>query len=65
MKVEATNNEAQEKVLVGEAGVEQPVSACIFTSQGNLEKGMGMSLYYSSAVAREVWGRVLKNGYVE
>ena len=57
IKVEATNKETQEKVLVGEAEVEQPVSAYIFTGQGSQEQGMGMSLYDSSPVAREVWDR--------
>ena len=57
IKVEATKKETQEKVLVGEAEVEQPVSAYIFTGQGSQEQGMGMSLYDSSPVAREVWDR--------
>ncbi|RPB00290.1 hypothetical protein L873DRAFT_1900896 [Choiromyces venosus 120613-1] len=58
IKVEATNKETQEKVLVGEAEVEQPVSAYIFTGQGSQEQGIGMGLYNSSPVAREVWDRV-------
>jgi len=55
IKVVATNKETQEKVLVGEAEVEQPVSACILTGQGSQEKGMEMCLYDFSPVAREVW----------
>ena len=51
IKVEATNKETQEKALVGEAEVEQPGSAYIFTGQGTREQGMGMSLYDSSPVA--------------
>lgn len=50
-----------EPVLVAEAEVEQPVSAYIFTGQGSQEQGMGMDLYESSAVAREVWDRADKH----
>jgi len=61
IKVEATNKETEEKVLLGEAEVEQPVSAYVFTGQGSQEQGMGMDLYASSAVAREVWDRADKH----
>ncbi|RPB05353.1 hypothetical protein L873DRAFT_1785580 [Choiromyces venosus 120613-1] len=57
IKVEATNKETQERVLVGEAEVEQPVSAYIFTGQGSPEPGLGMGLYESSPIARKVWDR--------
>lgn len=61
IKVEASNKETEEKVLVGEAEVEQPVSAYVFTGQGSQEQGMGMDLYSSSVVAKEVWDRADKH----
>jgi len=61
VKVEASRAESEEKVLLGEAEVEQPVSSYIFTGQGSQEQGMGMDLYNSSAVAKEVWDRADKH----
>jgi len=57
IKVEASNKESEEKVLLGEAEIEQPVTTYVFTGQGSQEKGMGMDLYASSPVAKEVWDR--------
>jgi len=54
IKLEATDKETQEKVLVREAEVEQSVSAYIFTGPGSQEPGMGMGLYYSWSATTEV-----------
>ncbi|KAM9886511.1 hypothetical protein OXX79_014141, partial [Metschnikowia pulcherrima] len=57
IKVETKNVENDTTVLVGEAEIEQPVTTYVFTGQGSQEQGMGMDLYNSSDVAKEVWDR--------
>ncbi|KAF2086577.1 beta subunit of fatty acid synthase [Saccharata proteae CBS 121410] len=61
IKIEASNKETEDKVLLGEAEVEQPTSAYVFTGQGSQEQGMGMDLYASSEVAKAVWDRADKH----
>ncbi|KAF2144978.1 uncharacterized protein K452DRAFT_316116 [Aplosporella prunicola CBS 121167] len=61
IKVEASNKETEDKVLLGEAEVEQPTTSYVFTGQGSQEQGMGMDLYASSPVAQEVWDRADKH----
>ncbi|KAG0135061.1 hypothetical protein HOY82DRAFT_167633, partial [Tuber indicum] len=62
---EATNKETHEKVLAGEAEAEQPVSAHIFTSHESQDHYMGMGLYDSLPVAKEVWERADGNLIVD
>lgn len=57
VKVETRNVETDSLVMVGEAEIEQPVTTYVFTGQGSQEQGMGMDLYNTSAVAKEVWDR--------
>ncbi|CAK7910767.1 fatty acid synthase subunit beta [[Candida] anglica] len=57
IKVQTKNVETDTLVLEGEAEIEQPITTYVFTGQGSQEQGMGMDLYKSSAVAREVWDK--------
>jgi fatty acid synthase subunit beta len=61
IKIEVSNKETEDKVLLGEAEVEQPATSYVFTGQGSQEQGMGMDLYNSSEVAKEVWDRADKH----
>lgn len=61
VKIETKKVQTDETVLLGEAEIEQPVSTFVFTGQGSQEQGMGMDLYNSSEVAKNVWDRADKH----
>ncbi|KAF9438054.1 3-oxoacyl-[acyl-carrier-protein] synthase [Entomortierella beljakovae] len=56
IKVE-TFNQNGSKVVEGTAEIDQPTIAYVFTGQGSQEQGMGMALYDSSPVAKDIWQR--------
>lgn len=62
IKVDVMNQDG-EKVLDGMAEVEQPKTAYLFTGQGSQEVGMGMDLYASSKVAKEIWDQADRHFY--
>lgn len=57
LSFEACNIVTGEKVVGGEAVVDQAETAYLFTGQGSQKVGMGMDLYASCDVARRVWDR--------
>lgn len=57
LSFEAWNIATNEKVVGGEAVVDQAKTAYMFTGQGSQKVGMGMDLYASCDVARGVWDR--------
>ncbi|CAK9441726.1 uncharacterized protein LODBEIA_P55940 [Lodderomyces beijingensis] len=61
IKIETKNIETDTPVLIGEAEIEQPITTYVFTGQGSQEQGMGMDLYNSSDVAKEVWDKADKH----
>ena len=57
----ARNKRTEETVLTAECEIEEAPTAYFFTGQGSQEVKMGMDLYATSKVAREVWDRADKH----
>ena len=59
--VKARNKVTEETVLTAECEIEEARTAFVFTGQGSQELKMGMDLYATSKIAREVWDRADKH----
>lgn len=59
--ITATNVKTKEKVLEGEAEVDQPDAVYLFTGQGSQSQGMGMALYDSSPASKRIWDEADKH----
>ncbi|KAL4944998.1 hypothetical protein BDV06DRAFT_219807 [Aspergillus oleicola] len=57
IQVKVLNESTGEQILHGEATLEQPPTAYIFTGQGTQEKRMGMTLYATNKAAQQTWDR--------
>lgn len=66
LQVSVHKSGTDEKVLEGEAELEQEKTAYVFTGQGSQSTDMGRALYDSSPVARGIWDeadKILKDAY--
>ncbi|KAK8093874.1 fatty acid synthase subunit beta [Apiospora hydei] len=62
-EVVARQEGSGEEVLRGEAEIEQPSTAYLFTGQGSQSAGMGMALYETSPVAKVIFDEM--DGYIK
>ncbi|KAI1269290.1 enoyl reductase domain of FAS1 [Xylariaceae sp. FL1019] len=60
-EVTVRKEETEEEVLRGEAEIEQPSTAYLFTGQGSQSVGMGMTLYETCPVAKGVYDEMDKH----
>jgi hypothetical protein len=55
-----TNTEKGELVLKGTADVKGPRTCYVFTGQGSVSVGMGLDLYASSPIAKQIWDAAVR-----